>query len=129
MVSTHLAPVSRIMLQRASSRHSAYLKGKPCAKKDESSVQRTQCTLSMESNFQIKNKVTSCILVHLDHVETTVDAAHRAGLDKDRIFQFSDRPCPAKLGIQDWRAATAGTQPEGMSISTVPDPSSPVTAI
>jgi 4-coumarate--CoA ligase len=66
-----------------------------------------------EVEYQIKNTGTSCILVHPDHVETAVEAARRAGLDKSKIFQFSDKPCPAKLGIQDWRAAMAGTHSEG----------------
>ena len=65
-----------------------------------------------EVEYQIKNTGTSCILAHPDHVETAVEAARRAGLDKSKIFQFSDMPCPTKMGIADWRDALAGSQQE-----------------
>ena len=65
-----------------------------------------------EVEYQIKNTGTSCILAHPDHVETAVEAARRAGLDKSKIFQFSDMPCPTKMGIADLRDALAGSQQE-----------------
>ena len=65
-----------------------------------------------EVEYQIKNTGTSCILVHPDHVETAVEAARRAGLDKSKIFQFSDNPCATKMGIRDWRDAMAGSEKE-----------------
>lgn len=65
-----------------------------------------------EVEYQIKNTGTRCILVHPEHVETAVEAARRAGLDKSRIFQFSDKPCPTKMGIRDWREAMAGSEKE-----------------
>jgi 4-coumarate--CoA ligase len=66
-----------------------------------------------EVEYQIKNTGTTCILVHPDHVETAVEAARRAGLDKSKIFLFSDKPCQTKLGIRDWREDMAGSQSEG----------------
>lgn len=68
-----------------------------------------------EVEYQIKNTGTSCILVHPDHVETAVEAARRAGLDQNKIFQFSDKPCQTKMGIRDWREAMAGSQSEAES--------------
>lgn len=36
-------------------------------------------------------------------------AAAKAGVSKDRIFQFSDEPSPAKEGIRDWRDMIGST--------------------
>lgn len=66
-----------------------------------------------EVEYQIKNTGTSCILVHPEHVETAVEAARRAGLDKSKIFLFSDKPCQTTMGIRDWRENMAGNQSEG----------------
>jgi len=58
---------------------------------------------STEIEHQIKNTGTKLILVHPSLVETAVEAARKAGLGKESIFQFSDHPCQPVHGIQDWR--------------------------
>ena len=56
-----------------------------------------------EIEYQIQNTATRLILVHPSLVETAVEAGRRAGLAKHRIFQFSDRICPPREAIRDWR--------------------------
>lgn len=56
-----------------------------------------------EIEYQIRNTATRLILAHPSLVETAVEAGRRAGLASDRIFQFSDCPCPLRNGIKDWR--------------------------
>ncbi|RVX71590.1 hypothetical protein B0A52_03774 [Exophiala mesophila] len=59
-----------------------------------------------EVEYQIKNTGTSLILSHPSLLDTALDAAQRAGLDKSRIFQFSDQPLKQVNGIRDWRDAS-----------------------
>ncbi|KAI1612733.1 hypothetical protein EDD37DRAFT_664153 [Exophiala viscosa] len=58
---------------------------------------------STEIEHQIRNTGTRLILVHPSLVGTAVEAARKAGLGKDSIFQFSDHPCQPFQGVQDWR--------------------------
>jgi 4-coumarate--CoA ligase len=55
-----------------------------------------------EATYQLKNTGAQCIIVHPSLIENAVEAAKAAGLPKSRIFQFSDEPCQARLGVQDW---------------------------
>ncbi|KAK0822249.1 hypothetical protein LTR73_009363, partial [Friedmanniomyces endolithicus] len=43
-------------------------------------------------------------------VPNAVAAAKAAGLPKERIFQFDDKPCPTMDGIRDWREMIASPQ-------------------
>lgn len=56
-----------------------------------------------EVEYQIRNTGTRLILAHPSLVGTAIDAGRRANLGKDRIFQFSDRPCAPLQGVLDWR--------------------------
>jgi 4-coumarate--CoA ligase len=67
-----------------------------------------------EVEYQIKNTGTQCILVHPDHAATAVEAASRVGLDKGKIFLFSDKPCGSQNGLQDFRDMV-GSEQEGES--------------
>lgn len=63
-----------------------------------------------EVEHQIRNTATRLILTHPTLVETAVEAGRRAGLAKDRILQFSDRPCPPRDGIKDWREVVVSAE-------------------
>lgn len=59
---------------------------------------------SSELQYQIRNTEAKVLLVHPSLVKTAVDAASKAGLPGDQIFQFSDRPCPRNDQVRDWRS-------------------------
>ena len=63
-----------------------------------------------EVEYQIRNTGTRLILAHPSLVETAVEAGRRAGLDKSRIFQFSDRPCAPLKGVKDWRDVSVSSE-------------------
>lgn len=52
---------------------------------------------------QIKNTGARILLAYPALLETAIQAAKEAGLPKDRIFQFSDKPNPTVDGVKDWR--------------------------
>jgi 4-coumarate--CoA ligase len=61
---------------------------------------------------QIKNTGAQIILVHPTMIKTAVAAAEKAGLSRNRIFQFSDIECKTLDGVKDWRAMI-GSEREG----------------
>lgn len=65
-----------------------------------------------EMEYQIKNTETTVILAHPTLVRTAIEAARRAGIAKNRIFQFSDEPCAPLDGVVDWREMI-GSESEG----------------
>ncbi|KAH9214227.1 4-coumarate-CoA ligase [Leptodontidium sp. 2 PMI_412] len=56
-----------------------------------------------EMAHQIKNTGARILLAYPALLETAIQAAKEAGLPKDRIFQFSDKPNPTVDGVKDWR--------------------------
>lgn len=52
---------------------------------------------------QVKNTGAQIILAHPTMIKTAVAAAEKAGLSKDRIFQFSDEENQTLDGVKDWR--------------------------
>jgi 4-coumarate--CoA ligase len=63
---------------------------------------------------QITNTEAKVILAHPSMIDTALAAAEQTGLDKSRIFQFSDTYNPAWKGVLDWRAMI-GTEAQGKS--------------
>ncbi|KAK5726182.1 hypothetical protein LTR17_012997 [Elasticomyces elasticus] len=63
-----------------------------------------------EVTHQLKNTGAVCILAHPSMVKNAVEAAKAAGLRKERIFQFDDKPCPPMDGIRDWREMIASPE-------------------
>ena len=53
---------------------------------------------------QIKNTEAKVILAHPTMLKTAVAAAARAGISKERIFQFSDSENETSEGVKDWRS-------------------------
>jgi 4-coumarate--CoA ligase len=64
-----------------------------------------------EVQYQLKNTSASAMFVHPSLIQTAVEACRAVGLPKNRIFQFSDRPCSTVDGILDWREI-AGSEKE-----------------
>ncbi|KIX91959.1 uncharacterized protein Z520_12348 [Fonsecaea multimorphosa CBS 102226] len=62
-----------------------------------------------EVEYQIRNTGARAVFAHPSLIEKTVDAAQRAGLSREQVFQFSDRPCTSLHGIQDWREIAVST--------------------
>ncbi|KAF5004022.1 hypothetical protein FDECE_9468 [Fusarium decemcellulare] len=58
---------------------------------------------STEMAHQLTNTMAKAVLVHPKMLDTMLEAAAKAGLSKDRIFQFADAECQPKQGVQDWR--------------------------
>ncbi|KAF4472642.1 4-coumarate- ligase 2 [Fusarium albosuccineum] len=56
-----------------------------------------------EMAHQLTNTMAKAVLVHPKMLDTMLEAAAKAGLSKDRIFQFADAECQPKQGVQDWR--------------------------
>ncbi|KAH6609045.1 4-coumarate- ligase 2 [Trichoderma cornu-damae] len=56
-----------------------------------------------ELAHQLSNTGTRTVLAHPDVLGHIVEAAAKAGVPKDRIFQFSDEENPVRDGIRDWR--------------------------
>lgn len=52
----------------------------------------------------MQNTTAKVILAHPTHLKTALEAASKAGIPKNRIFQFSDEENPTAYGIPDWRA-------------------------
>lgn len=69
-----------------------------------------------EMIHQITNTGAQVVLAHPTMLETALAAAEKVGLDKGRIFQFSDHYNPPHLGVNDWRSLI-GTDAEGESYS------------
>ncbi|KAK0262445.1 hypothetical protein LTS09_003156 [Friedmanniomyces endolithicus] len=63
-----------------------------------------------EVTHQLRNTGAVCLLAHPSMVPNAVAAAKAAGLPKERIFQFDDKPCPTMDGIRDWREMIASPQ-------------------
>ncbi|WP_368734297.1 AMP-binding protein, partial [Erythrobacter sp. YJ-T3-07] len=51
---------------------------------------------------QMQNTTPKAILAHPNSIHRALAAAAEAGLPTHRIFQFSDRYCPALDGVPDW---------------------------
>lgn len=49
------------------------------------------------------NTAAKVVLAHPNHLEQILEAATKAKIPKDRIFQFSDRDNETRHGIPDWR--------------------------
>lgn len=56
-----------------------------------------------EIAHQIRDTDAKVLLVHPSLLKTGVEAGRRAGVSKDRIFQFSDHPCSPVHDVLDWR--------------------------
>lgn len=56
-----------------------------------------------EIEHQIRDTEAKVLLVHPSLLRTAVEAGRRAGLSKDRIFQFSDHRCSPVDDVLDWR--------------------------
>ena len=56
-----------------------------------------------ETAYQLENTGAKAILVEPEFLETVLKAAEKAGLPRERIFLFSDKPCESKHGVKDWR--------------------------
>lgn len=65
-----------------------------------------------EIEHQIRDTGSKVILAHPSVVGTAIAAASSVGLEKGRIFQFSDYPCEPLDGVFDWRAMI-GNEQEG----------------
>ncbi|KAI1618941.1 hypothetical protein EDD36DRAFT_45858 [Exophiala viscosa] len=59
-----------------------------------------------EVEYQIRNTGTRLILAHPSLAQTAVEAGRRAGIQKDRIYLFSDHECESFGGLHDWRTAS-----------------------
>lgn len=61
----------------------------------------------------MSNTEAKMLLVHPSLLKTAVEAAVKAGIPKNKIYQFSDDgECPVRDGIQDWRKML-GTPEQG----------------
>lgn len=60
-----------------------------------------------EMSHQLKNTGAVCLFVHPALINNAVAAAEAAGLPKERIFQFDDKPCSPVDGLKDWREILA----------------------
>ncbi|KAM5369315.1 hypothetical protein ACJZ2D_009034 [Fusarium nematophilum] len=67
-----------------------------------------------EMAHQLENTMAKAVLVHPKMLDTMLEAASKAGLSKDRIFQFSDTESPLHAGVKDWRVML-GTPTQGDS--------------
>ncbi|KAF4966981.1 hypothetical protein FZEAL_10589 [Fusarium zealandicum] len=56
-----------------------------------------------EMAHQLTNTRAKAVLVHPQMLGTMLEAASKAGLPTERIFQFSDSECPPQHGVKDWR--------------------------
>ncbi|KAF9869371.1 4-coumarate- ligase [Colletotrichum karsti] len=56
-----------------------------------------------ELTHQMTNTAAKVILAHPNNLEQVLEAASKAGIPKNRIFQFSDTENGARHGIPDWR--------------------------
>ncbi|KAF2669325.1 4-coumarate-CoA ligase [Microthyrium microscopicum] len=56
-----------------------------------------------ELAYQMNNTGAKALFVHPTMVETALAAAQKAGLPRERIYLFSDRPSRPIDGIKDWR--------------------------
>ncbi|KAM4055977.1 AMP-binding enzyme [Hirsutella rhossiliensis] len=65
-----------------------------------------------ELAYQLANSMAKAILVHPTVLEPALEAAAQVGLPKDRIFQFSDKACQTRHGVDDW-TAMIGTRQQG----------------
>lgn len=54
--------------------------------------------------YQIENTGAKALFVHPSLLDTGISAAQKAGLPKDRLFQFNDFPSPEVKGVKDWFA-------------------------
>ena len=70
---------------------------------------------AVEVEYQIEHTGTKIILAHPSLLEIAVEAGHKAGLHKDRIFQFSDHPCMPVNGVEDWRSILSASAGETYS--------------
>lgn len=59
---------------------------------------------------QLKNTGAVAILAHPSMVKNAVEAAKAAGLPKERIYQFDDKPCTTLEGVKDWREMLASPE-------------------
>ncbi|WPG98840.1 acetyl-CoA synthetase-like protein, protein [Acrodontium crateriforme] len=59
---------------------------------------------------QLKNSNAKALLVHPQMVKNAIAAAEKAGLSKNRIFQFNDEYCEEVDGIHDWRVMLGSIQ-------------------
>lgn len=56
-----------------------------------------------ETSYQLENTGAKLLLVEPMFLETVLEAAEKAGLSRDRIYLFSDKPCETNQGVKDWR--------------------------
>ncbi|KAF2483340.1 4-coumarate-CoA ligase [Neohortaea acidophila] len=56
-----------------------------------------------ETTYQLQNTGANLLLVEPMFLDTVLQAAKKAGLARDRIYLFSDKPCQTTQGIKDWR--------------------------
>lgn len=63
-----------------------------------------------ETVYQLKNTGAQLLLVEPMFLDTVLQAADEAGLPRQRIFLFSDKPCETRHGINDWRTLLSSEQ-------------------
>lgn len=56
-----------------------------------------------ETSYQLENTGAKLLLVEPMFLDTVLKAAEKAGLSKNRIYLFSDKPCETLQGVKDWR--------------------------
>lgn len=64
----------------------------------------------LELVHQIQNTTAKVILAHPKMLKPILEAAKKAGLPRERIFQFSDTENEIKLGVKDWRHMIGTTE-------------------
>lgn len=55
-----------------------------------------------EITYQIENTGAKAMFVHPSLLDTALSASQKAGLPRDRLFQFNDSPSPENKGVKDW---------------------------
>lgn len=65
---------------------------------------------ALELVHQIQNTTAKVILAHPKMLKPILEAAKKAGLPRERIFQFSDTENEIKLGVKDWQHMIGTTE-------------------
>ena len=55
-----------------------------------------------EVTYQVENTAAKALFVHPSLLDTALSAAKKAGLPRNRLFQFNDYPSPESKGVKDW---------------------------
>lgn len=63
-----------------------------------------------ETAYQLENTGAKLLLVEPMFVDIVLQAADKAGLPRDRIYLFSDKPCETTQGVKDWHTLLSSEQ-------------------